>query len=282
MRKNKFSILSILMATILIFILIFTGSCKEISAIEKEGISTTVELEKDLKEQVEESVSNEKENTLEIISISPAEVYEIINNYEDYIIIDVRTQDEYNDGHLEKALLISVDVLEDVVDTLPKDKPIIVYCQGGVRSRKAAEILVNNEFNQVYDMGGILDWIEEGFPIVVEEGAVSAILFISVDEAYKVFLEDNDYLFIDVRTEDEYKSGHIEGALHIPVTEFEERLDEIPKDRPIIVYCNGSSCERSGYAAGILKENYYREVYDMVGGGIFEWLEKGYPIVEEE
>ena len=281
MIKNKFSILSILMATILIFILIFTGSCKAISAIEKEVISTTVELEKDLKEQVEESVSNEKENTLEIIAISPAEVYEITNNNEDYIIIDVRTQDEYNDGHLEKALLISVDVFEDVVDTLPKDKPIIVYCQGGVRSRKAAEILVNNGFNQVYDMGGILYWIEEGFPIVVEEGAVSAILFISVDEAYKVFLEDNDYLFIDVRTEDEYKSGHIEGALHIPVTEFEERLDEIPKDRPIIVYCNGSSCERSVYAAGILKENYYREVYDMVGGGIFEWLEKGYPIVEE-
>ena len=282
MRKNKFSILSILMATILIFILIFTGSCKAIVAIEKEEISTTVELEKGLKEQVKENVSEEKEDVSGIIAISPSEAYEIITNNEDYIIIDVRTQDEYNDGHLEKALLISVDVLEDVVDTLPKDKPIIVYCQGGVRSREAAEILLNNGFNQVYDMGGILVWIEQGFPIVVEEDAVSAILFITVDEAYKVFLEDNDYLFIDVRTEDEYKSGHIEGALHIPVTEFEDRLDEIPKDKPIIVYCNGSSCERSGYAAGILKENYYREVYDMVGGGIFEWLEKGYPIVEEE
>jgi rhodanese-related sulfurtransferase len=171
--------------------------------------------------------------------------------------------------------------LEQVVDVLPTDKPIIVYCRSGVRSRKAAEILVDIGFDPVYDMGGILEWQEEGFPVVVEEGAISAIFFITVDEAYEVFLENNDYIFVDVRTEDEYKSRHIEGALHIPVTELEERLDEVPKDKPIIVYCNGSKCDRSGQAASILKRYKYMEVYDMVGGGIFEWEEKGYPVIKE-
>ncbi|TET48655.1 MAG: rhodanese-like domain-containing protein [Actinomycetota bacterium] len=130
-------------------------------------------------------------------------------------------------------------------------------------------------------MGGILGWKEEGFPVIVEGGAVSAIEFITVDEAYEAFLNDEDYLFIDVRSEDEYKSGHIEGAIHIPVSEIENRLDEIPDDKSLIVYCNGSGCDRSGRAAMILTENGFNQVYDMVGGGIFEWEEKGYPIVEE-
>ncbi|MFC2145618.1 rhodanese-like domain-containing protein, partial [Actinomycetota bacterium] len=209
------------------------------------------------------------------------EVYEIINNDKDYIILDVRTQDEFNEGHLEKARLISVDDLDKVLDVLPKNKPIIVYCQSGVRSRKAAEILVNNGFSQVYDMGGILGWQKEGYPIIVEEGAVSAIEFITVDEAYEVFLNNEGYLFIDVRSEDEYKSGYIQDAINIPVSEIESRLDEISKDKPVIVYCNGSSCDRSGHAASILKENGYKEVFDLIGGGVFEWEEKGYPIVEE-
>jgi len=52
---------------------------------------------------------------------------------------------------------------------LDKNNPIIVYCRSGVRSNRAANILIENGFSEVYDMGGILDWQEEGFPIIVEE-----------------------------------------------------------------------------------------------------------------
>jgi len=65
------------------------------------------------------------------------------------------------------------------------------------------------------------------------------------------------------------------------VSEIEERLGEIPKDKHVIVYCNGSSCNRSGQAASILKENGYKEVFDLIGGGVFEWEEKGYPVEGE-
>ena len=91
-------------------------------------------------------------------------------------------------------------------------------------------------------------------------------------------MNNKDYLFIDVRTEVEYKNGHIKGAVSIPVEEIEERLDEIPQDRPLIVYCNGTSCDRSGNAANILKKNGFKDVSDLIGNGIFEWAEKEYPI----
>ena len=88
---------------------------------------------------------------------------------EDYLIVDVRTGEEYNEGHLEGALLLPVQELEERLDELPMDKPIIVYCRSGNRSRSAAEILVANGFTMIYDMGGISDWISKGYPVVVEE-----------------------------------------------------------------------------------------------------------------
>ena len=284
MKTNKFLIIFFMIIFITVLSFFSITGCKLTGEIKKEEISSEEKSEQELDTEAEEDAVSieETEEISEIISIAPAEVYDIIINDEDYIILDVRTQDEYNEGHLDKALLIPVDDLEKVLDSLPRSKPIVVYCQGGVRSRKAAEILVNNGFSQVYDMGGILGWEEEGFPVVVEEGAVSAIEFLTVDEAYEVFLNNEDYLFIDVRSEDEYKSGHIQGALHIPVSEIESRLDEIPIDKPAIVYCNGSSCNRSGQAASILKENGYKEVFDLIGEGIFEWEEKGYPTVKEK
>ena len=281
MKRKKLSIIFSLMILMIVLSVFSIACCKVAEEINKEEILSTEESEKDPETEVNGETPDIEEEISGIISISPAEVYEIITNDEDYIILDVRTQDEYNEGHLEKALLIPVDKLKERLGELPKDKPIIVYCRSGARSRKAAEILVENGFSQVYDMGGILGWQEEGFPVIIEEGAVTAIEFITVDEAYEVFLNNEDYIFIDVRTESEYKSSHIEDAINIPVSEIEERLDEIPKDKSIIVYCNGSSCNRSGQAASILKENGYKEVFDLVGGGVFEWEEKGYPVEGE-
>ena len=64
----------------------------------------------------------------------------------------------------------------------------------------------------------------------------------------------------------------------MPVSELEGRLDELPKDKTIIVYCDGVGCSRSGRAAHILIDNGFKEVYDMTGKGIIEWEEKGYPV----
>jgi len=107
------------------------------------------------------------------------------------------------------------------------------------------------------------------------DGAIIDIL--TVDEAYQAYIGNDNYLFVDVRTVSEYEGGHIEGAILIPLSEIGDRLSELPMDRPIVVYCNGSSCNRSGNAAVILINNGFTEVYDLGGTGIIEWIEKDYP-----
>jgi len=221
-----------------------------------------------------------EEETQGIEHISAEEVYEIINSDQDYMTLDVRTLDEFNEGHLEDAVHIPVDELEDRLDELPQDKPIIVYCKSGIRSSTAANILVDNGFTMVFDMGeGILDWIDKGYPVVVEEETEEEydIAEISVDEAYE-FYNSEDCIFVDVRSQDGYDNGHIDGAVSIPLGELEGRLEELPTDKTIIVYCSGSSCDLSGQAAEILVKNGFSQVYDVGGKGINEWREKGYPV----
>ena len=100
---------------------------------------------------------------------------------------------------------------------------------------------------------------------------------ITVDEAYGAYKSGEGYIFLDVRSQEEYRQGHIKDAILMPVSDVYERLIELPKNKPIIAYCNGSSCNRSGKAAEILIENGFIEVYNLAGGGIFEWQQKDYP-----
>ena len=131
---------------------------------EEKTVDKTPETEE--AESAEEAQEENRDiEVTEIKLISPEEVYEIIENGEDYLIVDVRTEEEYNTGHLKGALLLPAQELEDRLDEFPKDERIIVYCRSGNRSRTVAEILVNNGFSQIYDMGGIGDWIKEGYPV---------------------------------------------------------------------------------------------------------------------
>ena len=82
------------------------------------------------------------------------------------------------------------------------------------------------------------------------------------------------HLLIDVRTPEEFASGHINGSVNIPVEEMQGRLDEIPGDTPIVVYCRSGN--RSATAARILTDADYAPVYDL--GGIQDWVAEGLPI----
>jgi len=76
------------------------------------------------------------------------------------IILDVRTQEEYDEGHIENAMLIPYELVgsnaEDVF--ADKDSTILIYCRSGRRSEIAARALIESGYTDVYDFGGILDW----------------------------------------------------------------------------------------------------------------------------
>jgi hydroxyacylglutathione hydrolase len=89
-----------------------------------------------------------------------------------------------------------------------------------------------------------------------EDRAVERVAAISADQLDGPELEAA--LVLDVRGEDEYARGHVEGALNIPYGELLDRIDELPRDRPIATLCSGG--KRSGLAASILQREGFEQV----------------------
>lgn len=83
---------------------------------------------------------------------------------------------------------------------------------------------------------------------------------------------------LDVRGGAEWKSGHIPGARHIYVGNLQERISEVPKDKPVVAYCESGN--RSGLAASILLRAGYPKVLS-VPGSIAAWKAAGFPIVKD-
>ena len=104
----------------------------------------------------------DKENDQEAIyvNITAEEAKQIMDSEEGYIIIDVRTQEEYNQGHIPGAIVIShEEIAEKAEDVLTdKDQLILVYCRSGRRSKIAAEALVELGYTNIKEFGGIIDW----------------------------------------------------------------------------------------------------------------------------
>jgi len=69
---------------------------------------------------------------------------------------------------------------------------------------------------------------------------------------------------LDIRSEAEHAGGHIEGSLNIPLPRLEERIGELPADRPVVVHCEGGY--RSAIGASLLQKLGRQHVYDLVGG----------------
>ncbi len=86
-----------------------------------------------------------------------------------FVIIDVRTPEEYGDGHIENAVNIDFysDTFRDDLDKLDKNKTYFIYCLSGNRSGKAMDIMAELGFKEVYNLSvGIKGWIAEGLPVV--------------------------------------------------------------------------------------------------------------------
>lgn len=107
----------------------------------------------------------EIENTMGYSEVTVDKAYEIYKN-EEMIILDVRTEQEYKDGHIPGSILIPLQELEDRLDELNKEEKYLIVCRSGNRSAQASEILVSNGFLHITNMqGGMLDWkydIEKG------------------------------------------------------------------------------------------------------------------------
>ena len=87
-------------------------------------------------------------------------------------LIDVRTQTEYDEGHLPFAVLIDVTkpaFLSRAMQHLDTTRPVFVYCRSGKRSARAASLLAAKGFRVINLKGGILAWIRAQYPVIKDE-----------------------------------------------------------------------------------------------------------------
>ena len=92
--------------------------------------------------------------------ITPQQAKQIMDTEQNYVILDTRTPEEYAQGHIPGAIVIShEEILQQAEAVLPdKDQLILVYCRSGRRSKLAAADLVSLGYTNVKEFGGILDW----------------------------------------------------------------------------------------------------------------------------
>ena len=94
------------------------------------------------------------------MQISMNEAMKMMETEGDYTILDVRTIEEYNEGHIPGAICVPNETIQDAA---PKELPdkgrvILVYCRSGNRSKQAAAKLAKLGYTKLYEFGGIIDW----------------------------------------------------------------------------------------------------------------------------
>ncbi len=113
--------------------------------------------------------TNTQENTMkQLDTISLTDWKNKYDNQDDFIIIDVRTPDEFEEGHIENSININFyeSNFEDQINNLDKGKKYLIYCRSGARSSKTLEVMRELNFNEVYDLqGGFISWNLAGYEI---------------------------------------------------------------------------------------------------------------------
>ncbi len=236
-------------------------------------------------------------------AIRAADLNALLAENPDILLVDVRTADEFEEGHLAGAINVPLIELTDHLDLLPDlNRDMVVYCGSGHRSAIAMTLLNLLGYQNAKSLlGGVKAWTAAELPItteVVEAQAGTAPQFdpdllaavdayvkaipagfyaISADDLNVTLIENPPYL-IDVRTSEEVAKGVIEGAAHIELRSFVSQMDQWPADKsqPIVVYCG--SGHRSAIAMVAMQLLGYTDVRSLAGG-IGAWTAKEYPLV---
>ena len=207
------------------------------------------------------------------------------------VLLDVREVEEYEAGHIPGSFNIPIRELGKNLDLLPDlNADVMVICKGGARAMLAMASLNVLGYNNARMLkGGYDGWVGADLPTTTEAFVPAAgtapefdtAIFEAVDtylstlpEGYSlvspqnlvVELAENAPILIDVRSQEEWDEGYIEGAQHIWINELMSSQAELPADKNanIVVYCGGGF--RGGIAQVMLELMGYSNVRNMWGG----------------
>lgn len=189
--------------------------------------------------------------------------------------IDMRSKDDYDKGHFDGAINIPYADLGKNLDRIPTNKQVILQCYSGQTSAQAVAVFRMAGFNAMSYRGGMnfgwaplelgedtlvttpVDLPDAKSPELDEEGQIiwdAAVKYFPADTNYIIspkdlhdLVEENPdaIMVLDIRSEEDFDKGHIEGAVHIPFKKVGENYDKLPDNKPIYVICY------TGQTAGI-------------------------------
>jgi hydroxyacylglutathione hydrolase len=188
-------------------------------------------------------------------------------------VLDVRMPHSFGGAHISGSLSLWLDGLSQYGGyLLDYEKPILLVVENQTQLEEVVRSLVRIGFDDIpgYLRVGIDTWYRAGGPLAMTQMTTPA--------QVKGWMESGmDMTLVDVRNIHELGSGVIANSKLIHLGSVESRSDEIPHDKPVVIYC--SSGYRGGTGASLLLRKGYSNVWNMLGG-TNAWKALGYPMVE--
>jgi len=202
--------------------------------------------------------------------VSAKQLYE--RTCEDCLVVDVRSKEAFAAAHIPQAINIPMgnNLPSWAGWVLPYDRPILLVSDDPSQVQEVTTNLLRVGFDQVqgYLQDGIGAWETSGYPLEMLDT-------LSVHDLSTKRKQEKQLAVLDVRTEQEWNNGHIEGAIHVHGGTLQEQLPEIDRERPVAVICG------SGYRASIAASFLQRAGFDQVAnviGGMSAWKSAKLPV----
>ncbi len=198
---------------------------------------------------------------------SPKQVHE--KTCENCLVLDVRSKESFAAVHIPGAINIPFGPMLPTWAgwVLPYDRPTLIVVDHPEQMPEVTTHLLRVGFDDIrgYLEGGMDACQVGGYP-------VATLATVSVHALKK---QAGSVIVLDVRTEKEWNTGHIEGAIHIHGGKLQENFQLVPRDKPVTVICG--SAYRGSIAASFLKREGYEDVSNVLGG-MSAWKAAGFPI----
>ena len=203
-------------------------------------------------------------------ALQPAEVRELAR--QGALILDVRPGAAFGAGHVPGAVNIGLggQFASWAGSLIPMGTPLVIVAEDEAGVSEAVTRLARVGIEQVkgYLGGGMYEWDKAGLEMAI-------VAQMPVDELRHQIDEHADLQIVDVRQPAEYQSGHVPGALSVPLQRLTDQLASLDPQRPTAVLCAGGY--RSTAGTSILRRRGYHQLFNVVGG-TSAWISAGYPV----
>ena len=191
-------------------------------------------------------------------------------------VIDIRTPREFARGHIPNSY--GIPLVSPLITwggwVVPFGSPLILVADDPVKREEATRQLIRIGYDDLRGCldGGIAAWQAAGLPTVRTR-------LIDVDELHAWMQRDDAPLVVDVRSDAEWRTGHLPDAMHIEAGRItESAATRVPRDRPVVLHC--SAANRATVGMSLLERLGYRDLM-VLDTGFGNWREAGYEVVKE-